>query len=79
MTRAQDDSTVRFRHNVASIWNVAVGGLCLLMMSAILGVFAWRVIQARPPTKAGEQQLQVPLLMFAALQSEYCPLPDASC
>ena len=47
MTPVQDDSTVRFRHNIASIWNVAVGGLCLLMMSAILGVFAWRVIQAR--------------------------------
>lgn len=43
----QDASATRFKHKTVSIWNVAVGGVCLMLMSAILIVFAWRIGQAR--------------------------------
>ena len=48
----QDASTRRFQRNVVSNWNLAVGSVCLMLMSAILVVFAWQVGQARRQDKS---------------------------
>ena len=47
----QDPSTRRFRHNVVSVWDTAIGGVCLMLMSAMMAVFAWRIVQARQQNK----------------------------
>ena len=48
----QDGSSNQFQHNVITIWNTAVGGVCLMLMSAIMAVFAWRIIQAKRQNKS---------------------------
>lgn len=48
----QDASSNRFRDNVVSVWNTAIGAVCLVLMTAILSVFAWRVVQARQQKKS---------------------------
>lgn len=48
----QDASSKRFRVNVVSVWNTAIGAVCLVLMTAILSVFAWRVVQARQQKKS---------------------------
>ena len=47
----QDGSSDVFRHNIVSVWNTAVGGVCLMLMSAIMAVFAWRIRQAKQLNK----------------------------
>ncbi|DBA97089.1 hypothetical protein WJX77_003952 [Trebouxia sp. C0004] len=44
---SEDSSTARFRHNATSKWSIGIGCVCLAVLSANLGVFAWRVMQAR--------------------------------
>ncbi|KAL0055354.1 hypothetical protein WJX82_010996 [Trebouxia sp. C0006] len=42
----KDPSTHRFQKNTDYVWNVSVGGLCLVLMTAVLSVFACRVFKA---------------------------------
>lgn len=42
----QDPSSRRFADKAVYIWNVVVGGICLLLLSFNLAIFAGRVLQA---------------------------------
>lgn len=77
--RVQDASTKRFQRKTVSIWNIAVGGVCLVLMSGILTAFAWRVGQARWQNKswwACHRPLVSLLLQVAATCCCYMLLPS---
>lgn len=48
----QEGSADQVHDKVVPVWNTAVGGVCLMLMSAIMAVFAWRIIQAKVQNKS---------------------------
>ena len=54
----QDDSTRRFHHNTTFVCNIAVGGVCLILILGILAVHAWRVLRVCRQRKDWSVHLQ---------------------
>ena len=54
----QDDSTRRFHHNTTFVCNIAIGGVCLILILGILAVHAWRVLRVCRQRKVWSVHLQ---------------------
>ena len=69
----QNGSSDEIQRNIVSVWNIAIGGVCLMLMSAIMAVFAWRIIQANRQNKTW--YVYKGALVFIAVTFCYCSRP----
>jgi len=45
MLQGNGPATIK-QHGATWVWNVAIGGICLLLVSVFLGSLLWRVLDA---------------------------------